>query len=200
MTLFILEIIGTVAFALSGIRLAADKKFDLFGLYCVGLATAIGGGTVRDMLLGIQPFWFNDEWVLWVTLLSLGVFWIFSTHINRIAGTIFLFDTIGLGIFTEIGISKGLGCGCSMIVAIIVGVITGCGGGIVRDICINEEPLVFRKEIYALAGVGGGIVYFILKDIGCSEEVYRICCIASVILIRLLSMKFHWQLPVIKKN
>ena len=199
MTLFILEVIGTVAFALSGIRLAADKKFDLFGLYCVGLATAIGGGTVRDMLLGVQPFWFTQEWVLWITLLSLCVFWKFGNIINRIAGTIFLFDTIGLGIFTEIGISKGLQCDCSIVVAIIVGVITGCGGGIVRDICINEEPLVFRKEIYALAGVGGGLIYYLLRDLGCSEEVYRIGCIVSVILIRLLSMKFHWELPIIKK-
>lgn len=190
-----LEVIGTIAFALSGIRLAAEKSFDLLGLYCIGLATAIGGGTIRDILLGTQPFWFTEIWVLWAVFLSLVGFGICQDLINKIAGTIFLFDTIGLGIFTEIGVTKGLEYGCPFIIAVIIGAITGAGGGVIRDICINDIPLVFRKEIYALACVFGGFVYYALDVFGCSEHVYKIGCVISVISVRLLAAKYHWQLP-----
>ena len=195
--MYILEIIGSIAFAISGIRLAALKKFDLFGLYIVGLATTIGGGTIRDVLLGIRPFWFDDLTPLLVVLMSLIAFYFFTNTVNKVAGTIFLFDTIGLGIFTELGMTKALDYNCSYIIAIIIGTITGAGGGIIRDICINEEPLIFRKEIYALACVFGGIIYYILEICGFDSFIYKIGCIISVIIIRLLSAKYHWQLPYI---
>ena len=196
--MYVLEIIGTFAFAISGIRLAAVKRFDLFGLYIVGLATAIGGGTIRDVLLGIRPFWFNDLVPLLVVLVSLVLFYFFHRLVNRIAGTIFLFDTIGLGIFTLLGMTKALDYGCSYIIAIIIGTITGAGGGVIRDICINEEPLIFRKEIYALACIVGGIVYYVFAVWSFNPAIYKIGCMASVIIVRLLATKYHWQLPKVK--
>lgn len=196
--MYFIEIIGTFAFAISGIRLAALKKFDLFGLYIVGLATAIGGGTIRDVLLGVRPFWFGDTIPLLVVLISLILFYFFNKLVNRIAGTIFLFDTIGLGIFTLLGITKALDCGCTSIIAIIIGAITGAGGGVIRDICINEEPLIFRKEIYALACVFGGVLYVAFAHWGLSAVIYKTSCVVGVIVMRLLAAKYHWQLPIVK--
>jgi len=194
----IIEIIGTFAFAISGIRLAALKHFDLFGLYIVGLATAVGGGTIRDLLLGVRPFWFTDLIPLWVVLVSLVFFYFFHPLINRIAGTIFLFDTIGLGIFTVLGLTKALDCGCSYVISIIIGAITGAGGGVIRDICINVEPLIFRKEIYALACIIGGIVFYLMEKFTGSPIMNKVGCMISVIVTRVLSTKYHWQLPLIK--
>lgn len=196
--MYVIEIIGTFAFAISGIRLATVKHFDLFGLYIIGLATAVGGGTIRDVLLGVRPFWFNDYMPLWVVSVSLLLYFFFHKVIDRIGGTIFMFDTIGLGIFTLLGLTKSLELGCSSLIAIIIGAITGAGGGVIRDICINEEPLIFRKEIYALACIIGGLVCVGLANLGFSPLIYQSSCVACVILVRLLAVKFHWQLPIIK--
>ena len=198
--MFWIEIIGTIAFAISGIRLAAIKQFDLFGLYTVGLATAVGGGTIRDLLLCERPFWFYDLTPLWVVLLSLVFFYFCHGLVNKIAGTIFLFDTIGLGIFTLIGLTKALASGCSPIIAIIIGTVTGAGGGVIRDICISETPLIFRKEIYALACIFGGIAYFLLALCSCSPAVQKIGCMATVIVVRCLAVKYSWQLPKVNTN
>ena len=184
-----IEIIGTIAFAISGIRLAALKQFDLFGLYTIGFATAVGGGTIRDLLLGVRPFWFYDFIPLLVVLLSLVFFYFYHELINKIAGTIFLFDTIGLGIFTLIGLTKALDCGCSSVIAIIIGMVTGAGGGLIRDICISETPL---------ACVFGGIAYFLLAFCSVSPLVQNIGCMATVIIVRYLSTKYCWQLPRVK--
>ncbi len=193
-----IEIIGTFAFAISGIRMAAIKRFDLFGLYIVGLATAVGGGTIRDILLGVRPFWFDDLVPLLIVAISLVLYYFFSKLINKIAGTMFLFDTIGLAIFTLLGLTKALDLGCSFIIAIIIGALTGAGGGVIRDICINEEPLIFRKEIYALACVAGGIMYFLLEYLGAGPAVYHGGCIAGVMIIRFLATKYHWELPKVR--
>lgn len=192
------ETIGTIAFALSGIRLAANKQFDLFGLFIVGLVTSIGGGTMRDILLGVTPFWFNDTSSFLIVLLSLIGFALFRNIINKIAGTIFLFDTIGLALFTLIGFDKAIGMGCSWLISTMIGTLTGAGGGVIRDICINEEPLIFRKEIYALACVAGCVLYGVAQQLGASTIICQILCVATVMLVRILSVKFSWQLPVLK--
>ena len=193
-----IEIIGTFAFAISGIRMAAIKRFDLFGLYIVGLATAVGGGTIRDILLGVRPFWFDDLVPLLIVAISLVLYYFFYKLVNKIAGTIFLFDTIGLAIFTLLGLTKALDLGCSGLIAVIIGTLTGAGGGVIRDICINEEPLIFRKEIYALACVAGGVAYFVLKMLGFDPVVYQTGCVSGVIIIRLLATKYHWELPKVR--
>ena len=149
--LFAIEVLGTIAFAVSGIRLAAVKRFDWFGAYIVGFVTAIGGGTLRDLLLDAPVFWMQTWWYLAVTGLSLAFVISFRNHNWIKERTLFLFDTIGLALFVVIGIQKSLAYGFPMWVAVIMGVITGAFGGVVRDILINEEPLVFRKENYRVA-------------------------------------------------
>ena len=140
--LLVIEIIGTIAFAISGIRLAAAKRFDWFGAYVVGLVTAIGGGTLRDILLDAPPFWMVNSWYVSVTGLSLLWVILFRKQLVRLNSTFFIFDTIGLGLFVVIGIQKTLMFGYPMWVAIIMGTITGALGGVIRDILINEVPLI----------------------------------------------------------
>ena len=147
-----LDYIGTLAFAISGIRLASAKNFDLFGAYVMGLATAIGGGTVRDIMLGLPIFWMqHGEIYFSIVAAALILVWLFREHVVRRDNTWFLFDTVGLGMFTVIGIEKALGAGQPMWVAMMMGALTGAGGGVIRDVFLNEIPLIFRAEIYALA-------------------------------------------------
>lgn len=196
----ILDFIGTLAFAISGIRLASAKRFDLFGAYVVGLATAIGGGTIRDLLLGLRPFWMTHSSYLVCT--AFGLLWVivFRRFLVRQNNTWFLFDTIGLAVFTVTGIEKTLGEGYPFWTAILMGAITGAGGGVLRDVFINEVPLIFRKEIYALACVAGGAVYFLCLRSGMTGVAAGVLCGAVVILCRLLAVHFKIHLPVLKSE
>ncbi|MBQ4916698.1 MAG: trimeric intracellular cation channel family protein [Muribaculaceae bacterium] len=195
--LLIVEIIGTLAFAISGIRLAALKKFDWFGAFIVGLVTAIGGGTIRDLFLSTTPFWMLNYWYLIVTAIALGLVIIFKRYLVRLDHTFFIFDTIGLALFVVIGIQKSLDFGFPMWVAIIMGTITGAFGGVLRDILINEEPLIFRKEVYATACLAGGLSYWLISHIGGSIVVQQISCAAIIIIVRVLSVIYNWSLPVL---
>lgn len=198
--LFIIEVIGTVAFAISGIRLAAAKHFDWFGAYTVGLVTAIGGGTVRDVLLDIPVFWMQTWWYLAVTGLSMAFVVLFRRTLLRRVHTLFIFDTIGLALFVMIGIEKSLSNGYPMWVAIVMGMITGAFGGVVRDILINEEPLFFRKDIYATACIAGGVVYWACCGAGLTPLVQQTACATTVIVLRVLAVKYSWQLPTLKDD
>ncbi len=194
---FILEVIGTVACAISGIRLAAPKKFDWFGAYTVGLVTAIGGGTLRDLLLDIPVFWMQTWWYLGVTALSLATVIIFRSILVSKDKILFIFDSIGLALFCVIGITKTLAIDYPMWVAVIMGIITGAFGGVIRDILINEEPLVFRKDIYATACLAGSLVYWLLRNTGCSVMVQQLACAAVIIVIRVLTLRYNLSLPVL---
>lgn len=143
--LFIIEVIGTFAFAISGIRLAAYRRFDWFGAYTVGLVTAIGGGTLRDVLLDIDVFWMQQWSYLAVTGIALAIVIIFRKMLVSSNRMLFVFDTLGLALFVVIGIQKSLAVGYPMWVAIVMGVITGSFGGVLRDILINQEPLFFAR-------------------------------------------------------
>ena len=195
--LLIVEIIGTLAFAISGIRLAALKKFDWFGAFIVGLVTAIGGGTIRDLFLSTTPFWMLNYWYLIVTAIALGLVIISKRYLVRLDHTFFIFDTIGLALFVVIGMQKSLDFGFPMWVAIIMGTITGAFGGVLRDILINEEPLIFRKEVYATACLAGGLSYWLISHIGGSIVVQQISCAAIIIIVRVLSVIYNWSLPVL---
>ncbi len=195
---FILEVIGTVAAAISGIRLAATKKFDWFGAYTVGLVTAIGGGTLRDILLDIPVFWMQTWWYLGVTALSLATVIIFSNILVSKDRILFIFDSIGLALFCVIGIHKSLAIDYPMWVAAVMGIITGAFGGVLRDILINEEPLVFRKDIYATACLAGALVYWIALEAGQSYMVCQITCASTIIIIRVLALKYNLSLPVLR--
>lgn len=192
-----IEVLGTFAFAISGIRLAAVKHFDWFGAYIIGLVTAIGGGTLRDVLLNVPVFWMQTWWYLAVTGISLLLVVIFRTRAWIRERTLFIFDTIGLALFVVIGVQKSLNAGFPMWVAIVMGVITGAFGGVVRDILINEEPLVFRKDIYAMACVAGGLIYAAMYAAGASPIACESVCGAAVILLRVFAVKYGWQLPVL---
>ncbi|MGM9832327.1 MAG: trimeric intracellular cation channel family protein [Candidatus Limisoma sp.] len=196
----ILEIIGTIAFAISGIKLAAAKKFDWFGAYIVGLMTAIGGGTLRDILLDTTPFWMVNGWYLTVTGLSLLYVILFRRQLERMSSTILIFDTIGLALFVVIGIQKTLTFNYPMWVAIIMGTLTGAFGGVVRDILLNDVPLIFRKDIYGTACIAGGIVYWLMIVCDADPLLQQLSCAFTVIIIRLLAVKYNWAIPVLRNN
>lgn len=196
--LFIIEVLGTIAFAISGIRLAAAKSFDWFGAYVIGLVTAIGGGTLRDVLLNLPVFWMQTWMYLAVTGLSLLTVIIFRKALVKGMRTLFLFDAIGLALFVVVGIEKSIAAGYPMWVAIVMGITTGSFGGVLRDILINEEPLFFRKDIYATACLAGGIVYWLASLLpGIPVWIPQIACAASVIGLRILAVHFGWSLPIL---
>ncbi len=189
---------GTFAFAISGIRLASAKKFDWFGAYVVGAVTAVGGGTIRDVLLDATPFWMTQASYLVVTGLALVFVAIFRKYVIRLNNTIFIFDAIGLGLFTVVGIAKSLEYGFPIWVAIIMGTITGAFGGMLRDTLINEVPLIFRKDIYASACVMGGLIYYACQQLGLTPAMTQFIAAASVFITRAVAVRYHISLPVLK--
>ncbi len=197
---FILEVIGTVACAISGIRLAATKKFDWFGAYSVGLVTAIGGGTLRDILLDIPVFWMHNFWYLAVTALSFFAVLAFRDLLVSKNRMLFIFDSIGLAMFCVIGIEKTLALDYPMWVALIMGMITGAFGGVIRDILINEVPLIFRKDIYATACIAGGFVYWVIWASHGADYVSQLSSVATIILVRFLALRYNLSLPVLHSN
>lgn len=194
----ICDFIGTLAFAISGIRLASAKHFDLFGAYVVGVVTAIGGGTMRDLMLGHSPFWMTNSFYLICSAIALVWVIIFRKILVRQNNTWFLFDAIGLALFTVTGMEKTLQENFPFWTAIIMGTLTGAGGGVVRDVLLREVPLIFRKEIYALACVIGGLGYWTGSIFGLNAHANAIICAVLVIGIRLLAVKYQLHLPVLK--
>lgn len=194
----LLDYIGSLAFAISGIRLAAARHFDLFGALVVGMVTAIGGGTIRDLLLDITPAWMTSPAYIIIGTFALVWVIIFRKQMVRQNNTWFLFDAIGLALFTVTGMTKSIFAGFPLWVAIIMGTITGAAGGVLRDILLNEIPLIFRRDIYAMACVLGGLVFCGCIKLKFSIEVAAIACGATVLAARLLAVKYHISLPVLK--
>lgn len=194
----VIDYIGTFAFAISGIRLAAAKRFDWFGAYVVGLVTAIGGGTMRDLLLGVTPFWMSQPSYLIVTGVALVFVILFRKRLVHMNNTIFIFDAIGLSLFVVVGIERSLDAGFPFWVAIMMGMITGSIGSVTRDILINELPLIFRKDIYALACIFGGFVFLLCDTLGVARFVTELATAASVIAVRIIAVKFHISVPVLE--
>jgi len=192
---FILDLLGTFAFAVSGIRIASGKQIDWFGAYIIGLVTAVGGGTLRDLLLDVTPFWILNSHYFLVTGIALLAMILFKEKLFKLGSTLFLFDTIGLGLFTIVGISKSIEAGLPIWVCIVMGTITGSVGGVTRDILLNEVPLLFRKDIYALACVAGGGIYFLSDFFQFSTFISEIIGTITIIVIRLVAVKFHINLP-----
>lgn len=197
-TLF--DLVGTFTFAISGIRLASRKQIDWFGAYVIGLATAIGGGTTRDLLLDLTPFWMLDGKYFLATGFALLVTLVFKDRIVKLGITLFLFDAIGLGLFTVVGISKSIEAGLPFWVCIVMGTITGSVGGVVRDVLLNEVPLILRKDIYALACVAGGLIYFVCFHFNMSTSITQLVAASVVIFVRIIAVRFHIQLPVLNSK
>ncbi len=194
----VIEFIGTFAFALSGIRLAASKHYDWLGGFVCGIAVAIGGGTIRDVMLGVRPFWMLSPIYMICTLFAQCVVIVCHHYLRRLDATWFLFDTLGLALFNIAGIQKTLECGFPFWVAIIMGCITGAAGGVIRDVLLNEEPVIFRKEIYAMACVVGGLTYWLLSWLQVSLYITVIATFAIVCAIRFLAVKYHISLPKLR--
>lgn len=194
----IIDFIGTFAFAISGIRLASAKRFDWFGAYVVGAATAIGGGTLRDVMLDVPVFWMHDS--LYLSCTGLALLWviIFRRHLVHMHNTFFIFDAVGLALFTIVGIQKTLDCGLPIWVGVVMGTMTGAAGGVIRDVLINEEPLIFRKEIYAMACVVGGFIFAICYFTGLTTFMTHLLCGTAVFLTRVLAVKYNICLPTLR--
>jgi len=194
----IIDILGTFSFAVSGAFFAMEKKLDPFGVLILSFVTAIGGGTLRDMMIGNLPVgWLRDETATIVIFIGAIGSMFFSQGLKRINATLFLFDALGLGLFTIIGIEKGMELHFSVGVCIALGTITASFGGVIRDVLLNNVPLIFRKEIYALASIIGGVIYYLLKQSALNDDAAKIICILLILIIRLLAVKYKLSLPVV---
>ncbi len=195
----VLDFLGTFAFATSGIRLAANRRYDWFGALIAGAATAIGGGTLRDILLNVTPAWLsNPVYIIWIMLAMVFVVR-YGKYLLRFDYTIFILDSLGLALFTIVGFEKAISLGYSSWVAIIMGAVTGSGGGVIRDLLLNKTPMIFQKEIYAMACVTGGIIYWVCMEIGIPAYITQILAGVSVFIIRIGTVKYHITLPILSK-
>lgn len=191
-----IEIIGTIAFAMSGALTAIHRKLDPFGVFIIAFATAVGGGTLRDIMIGRTPVgWMLDVSYVYVIILGFVLAIIFRKKFDKLRTSLFLFDTIGLGVFTLIGIEKGLSVGLHPIICIALGTVTACFGGVTRDILCSEIPVIFREEIYATICILGGIVFFLIRKLNLDTEILDLVTSLFIISIRLMAVKFKWHLP-----
>jgi uncharacterized membrane protein YeiH len=194
--LFIIDILGTISFAVSGAFLAMEKKLDPFGVLVLAFVTAIGGGSLRDILIGNLPVtWLTNSTATIVIFSSAVITMFFGRYLKHLTTTLFLFDALGLGLFTVVGIKFGIEKNFSVGVCITLGTITACFGGVVRDVLLNNIPLLFRKEIYALACIAGGLLYFLLSEMHVDADMVTIVCILVIFVIRILAVRFKLSLP-----
>ena len=191
----IIEFVGTFAFAISGIRHAAAKNFDWFGGFVCGIAVAIGGGTIRDVMIGVTPFWMTSSIYIICTVLAQLFVIVFSYFLKRLDNTWFVFDTLGLALFTIAGIQKSLAFDFPFWVAIIMGCMTGSAGGVIRDVLLNNVPIIFQKEIYAMASIVGGLLYWVLISLGVDVSITVVSTFLVVCVIRFLAVRYHLSLP-----
>ncbi len=193
---YTIDLLGTVAFSISGVLIAMDKKMDPFGILIIAFVTAVGGGTIRDILIGQTPVsWMLDMNYTYAIIGSAVFAVIFRKNINYLRTSLFLFDTIGIGLYTVVGIEKGIHAELHPIICIALGTVSACFGGVVRDILCNEIPVIFRKEIYATACILGGLSYFALMEFPIAENFVFIMAGGIVITIRLIAVKFKISLP-----
>ena len=196
-----IDILGTIAFTISGVLVAMNKKMDAFGVFIIAFVTAIGGGTLRDVLIGATPvFWMVN--MTFIIVISASVFFavIFRNHIKHLRKSLFLFDTIGIGLYTVIGIEKSIAADLNPLICIALGTMSACFGGVIRDILCNEIPVIFRKEVYASACIIGGLSYFLMLQFLEVQNYLFIIAGAVVIIVRLVAVIFKVSLPSLYKT
>ena len=199
--IYFLDILGTFAFAVSGALVASDKKFDLFGVVIIAFVTAVGGGMLRDLLIDAHPInWIGDLNYMYTIFLAVIFTFLFKSKIAHLSKTMFLFDTVGLSVFTLLGLEKGLSFNLNPIIALIMGMISAVFGGVLRDVLTNKIPLIFEKEIYASACLIGGISYLLLTYFNMTENVIFVFSASIIVIIRVIAVKFKLQLPKIKDD
>ncbi|RTE53430.1 trimeric intracellular cation channel family protein [Arenibacter aquaticus] len=194
---FVIDILGVIAFAISGVLVAMDKKLDLFGVFIIAFVTGVGGGTLRDLLIGNTPvLWMQQPFYIYTVIVTVIFAIVFRDKLKYLRTSLFLFDTIGIGLYTMVGIEKGLNIGLLPIMCISLGTITACFGGVIRDILCNEIPVIFsRKEIYATACIAGGVSYFLIRKLPLDNAYAYVAAILIIIGIRILAVKFKIALP-----
>ena len=194
--LYALDLLGTAAFAASGAWAGIRRKMDLFGVLVLGLVTATGGGTLRDLLLGdFPPFSLKNETYLYISLgVALAVF-LWHRHLEFLRHPLLYFDAVGLGTFVVIGTVKALEFNLGFLGAVMMGVVTATAGGVTRDVLSNQVPLILRKEIYASACAAGAILLVILHHLAIPHPLPALVAAATVITVRLLAIRHNWSLP-----
>jgi uncharacterized membrane protein YeiH len=194
--LFIIDILGTFAFAVSGAFLAMQKRLDPFGVLVLSFVTAIGGGTLRDIMIGNLPVsWLRNETATITIIIAAVATMLFGRFLKHVNTALFLFDALGLGLFTIIGIELAVVRDFSPGVCIALGTITACFGGVIRDVLLNDVPLLFRKEIYAMACIAGGIIYFLLRRVDIDEDISKVASILIIFAIRVIAVRYKLSLP-----
>ncbi len=196
-TVYLLDIIGTLVFAVSGVITAIDSDFDVVGASIIGMVTAVGGGTLRDVLIGQTPVgWMTDLNYLWTVIAALILSYLFKNKILKLRKSMFFFDTIGIGLFTILGLQKTIGVGLEIPIAVLMGIVSAVFGGIIRDVLTNKIPLIFRKEIYASACLAGGLVYILLSFFSDFTLFNMFISMLTVVIIRYLSVRNNWSLKL----
>jgi len=199
--IYALDIVGTFAFAISGALIASKKDFDLFGVIIIAFVTAVGGGMLRDILINAHPInWIGDLNYIWTILTAVVFTFLFKSKIALLSKTLFLFDTIGIGVFTLLGLQKGLAYDLHPFIALIMGMTSAVMGGVLRDVLTNEVPLIFKKEIYASACLLGGVIHLISSEFISTEWISFILGVITIIISRLIAVKYHLELPKIKDD
>lgn len=191
-----ISITGSIAFAISGALTAMNKKFDPFGVFIIAFATAVGGGTIRDILVSAHSvFWLTQPQFIYYILIGTAVAITFREKLSYLRKTLLLFDTLGLGLYTIIGVEVGLRNNLSGVSCVALGTITGAFGGVLRDILVNDEPVIFKKEVYATISILGGTIYYILHLLGINNLYLQIIPVILIIVLRLLVVYYHFSLP-----
>lgn len=195
--ILLIDILGTIAFAISGVLSALNKRLDPFGILIIAFVAAVGGGTLRDILIDVPVAWMRNLTFVYVIFFSTIFAVIFRKRLNYIRRSLFLFDTIGIALYTIVGVEKGIAAGFHPIICVALGTMTACFGGVIRDILCNEIPIIFRKEIYATACILGAIAYFLLHYSPITENFIVIISGSIVIVVRLLAVYYKLSLPSI---
>lgn len=196
-----IDLAGVAVFAISGTLMAYKKQMDGFGVIVLASVTAIGGGTLRDMILDLPVFWVNDPSFFYVIILAalLTIVWLRLSHRFPLR-YLLVADAIGLAFFNVMGLQKALEYGASPFVAIALGTMTGVFGGLIRDVICREVPLVLKGELYATTCILGGATFLLAQFFHFSNEICMLAAMVSTLGSRLMAMKWHWQLPVFNKQ
>ena len=198
---YTIDILGTIAFSISGVLVALNKRMDPFGILIIAFVTAVGGGTLRDVLIGDTPVsWMKNMTYTYVILASTVFAIVFRKKIDYLRTSLLLFDTIGIGLYTVVGVEKGISAGLNPIICVSLGTMSAYFGGVIRDILCNEIPVIFRKEIYATACILGGFSYFLIKKLPIDIDLAFVIAGLIVILVRLLAIRFKISLPTLYKE
>lgn len=205
--MFVLELIGAAAFAVSGAMVAIEKKADIFGVLFLAVTTALGGGVIRDVLIGrIPPVMFVSYWYLLISVVAALAVFIdaylrsekYKLHLDKLDAVNNVFDAIGLAVFTVSGMNAAMPVSDNVILVLFVGMCTGVGGGMLRDVMTNTMPKVLRKRVYAVASLIGGGLYYVMYVLDINQLLSVGCGMLVIFALRLFATIYKWNLPSVK--